>query len=359
MTSFGFVIINGSVNRHACRITLSRMKVPVPVCLFNLSSPFHARRPRIQFAHRLYKPLLHKPNKRPRRLGHGLSLCKCAEAATSFSNKSCAIIPSRNICSWNTFCYPQSNTEREHIEEQALQPAMPMIEAREMEEKEFQQDADVNGNDEADEVSSKLLEEVGKGLAAGIAEGLAKGEAGNNGDIIRKLKEFTDGEHKIRLSPEAFLNKTERLLLNNLDKALHSGDLFAVQEALATVGENPKSAKAVLNAMKERIENANPRNSVRWETGTDSNGETVVRLHITQREGKLGDVTKVMVGSDGTHSASTVKVWDSHPGTQLDPGQTLRGLLTPIHRWEPIPKPPFREPIYRYQDLEIRSGQKK
>ncbi len=203
----------------------------------------------------------------------------------------------------------------------------------------------------AEEVASKLLEDVGTkagSRAATTAERAAQAaiESTSKPDVLRELQNFAEGHSKMRISPEAFLNKTERLVLNNLDSALQKGDLHSVQEALGAVGENPKSAKLIMNAIKERLEAANPRNSVRWETGTDSNGEAIVRLHILQDHGKGSGVTKVMVGSDGTHSASSVKIWDSSYGKQLDPSETLRELTTPLwHRLRPIPKPPFDVPL--------------
>ncbi len=142
---------------------------------------------------------------------------------------------------------------------------------------------------------------------------------------------------------EAFLSQTEQKLLNRLDVALRKGDLHSVQESLATLSENPRLIKNVLKAIKARIEDAysdwenGNGNRVRWETGIDSDGKAVVRLHIHQATGnpdrrggpKLYTITNtnMMVGSDGIQSGS-VSSTQFGPGPFLQPSQE-RALRPP------------------------------
>ncbi len=198
---------------------------------------------------------------------------------------------------------------------------------------------------DAAESAKKLLQDsatVSGGLASGIAEAIGRAQKpGDNnqsqGDRSTLKELLNNSVEKMRISPEAFLSKTERLLLNNLDNAIHKGDLEGVQESLAAIAENPKSVKAIMASIKERMERANPQNGVKWETGTDSNGQSFVRLHITNYEstnGKFSNYTNVMIGSDGTHAASFTRTWDSSNPRQIDPAAALRDVTAP--RWRQL-----------------------
>lgn len=172
---------------------------------------------------------------------------------------------------------------------------------------------------------------------AGAAEALGAAADGKinkmpEKEVIKQLDKIINGDKLFR-DPEAMLSRTERLLLNQLSGALKSGDLKSVQDGLATIAENPAAVKAVMTALKARLENSNPLNSVRWETGTDNRGNNFVRLHIDQRHdaSKSSGSTSVMVGSDGTHSASRTKRWDS-PSTPVAPGEALADVTQPAWR---------------------------
>ncbi|MBY0547505.1 MAG: hypothetical protein K2W95_09450 [Candidatus Obscuribacterales bacterium] len=159
----------------------------------------------------------------------------------------------------------------------------------------------------------------GHGAVGGIAEGLSEKE------VINKLEKI--GSLENLKNPEALLNRTERMLLNQLHGALKAGDMKSVQEMLATIAENPKSVASVMNAMKARLESSNPLNHVRWEQGKDSDGNSFVRLHIdqTHSHSKSSGSTRVMIGSDGTNTASSNKTWDS-PRRNVDPAEALRDV---------------------------------
>lgn len=162
------------------------------------------------------------------------------------------------------------------------------------------------------------------------------------------IKELLEGEfQKIRISPEAFLSRTERMLLNNLSTAIKDGDLSSVQEGLAALAENPNSVKAVMACIKERMENANLNNSVKWETGHDSNGQAFVRMHITHKN-KPGLYTNVMIGSDGTHSASRTDVISSSFSTALDPASALKDVTSVPRRRFPVDQIIIPDTIYKH-----------
>ncbi len=153
-----------------------------------------------------------------------------------------------------------------------------------------------------------------------LSDLLRSGEQIRTAEASELIRTLERGEKKI--SPEAFLSRTERMLLNDVHSAFKSGDLSSVQESLAAIAENPNSVKAVMNALKARLESNG--NSVRWETGTDSNGQAFVRLHINQVNGKGGASTNVMVGSDGTHSASHNGGRFNRENVAMDPAAALR-----------------------------------
>lgn len=177
---------------------------------------------------------------------------------------------------------------------------------------------------------------LAEGGAAAAAEALANGAPEGLGaaagkELIGKLERI--GKLENLKDPEAMLSKTERLLLNQLHGAIKSGDMKSVQDMLATIAENPKAVASVMNAMKARLEGSNSLNHVRWEQGKDNNGNAFVRLHIEQNHSnsKSSGSTSVMIGSDGTHTASKNKTWDS-PRHNIDPAEALRDVTTPVWR---------------------------
>ena len=237
---------------------------------------------------------------------------------------------------------------------------------------------DLEEGDEEGELSddaagaAKILAEAAAARAANTAQGASGAEAAaanavRNGaalsGVAEAIRENAAEAHtekpihkegKLVNSAEALLSRTERLLLNSLSGALKSGDIKSVQEMLATVAEsNPKAQKAIMNAIKERLEISNPLNTVRWETGTDNNGQAFVRLHIDQRHSysKSSGSTQVMVGSDGVHSASSTKRWDSQ-SNQLNPGDALQSITAPfLSKLMPKTFKPGADSSSRLQDL--------
>ncbi len=121
------------------------------------------------------------------------------------------------------------------------------------------------------------------------------------------------------------LKNAEHWQVKQLSAALHNGDLNSAQEILAGVAKNPQSVKRVMTAIKEQLEKANNTNAIRWEVGVDSNNETIVRLHITHTPETVGKVaaiqSRIMVGSDGAHSALT------NFGRHMDPAEHLREVM--------------------------------
>lgn len=132
----------------------------------------------------------------------------------------------------------------------------------------------------------------------GTAEGINSAE--DKSELIKKMEKWAEGK---KISPEAFLSRTERMLLNGVDDAIRSGDLKSAQDMLAAVAENPASVKRVMEALRQRLQD--DLTSVSWEQGQDNKGNAFVRLHIHQRDdhSKSSPSTSVMIGSDGTHTA--------------------------------------------------------
>ncbi len=126
---------------------------------------------------------------------------------------------------------------------------------------------------------------------------------------------------------EPILSKTERLLLNGLQKAVDSGDVSSVQEMLGALSENPASLKRVMSSLQKQMESRDPLTSVGWESGTDNNGNAFVRMHLYQRNdfSKSAGGTDVTIGSDGRNSAQYRKRWDSLP-SQMDPADALQNI---------------------------------
>lgn len=227
------------------------------------------------------------------------------------------------------------------------------------------EEGDEEGDLADDEASAtRLAEEAASGIAEAVAggvgdvvrnaqqkekvaEGINSVEA--NSELFKKFEKF-EGK---KISPEAFLSRTERMLLNSVHDAVTSGDLKSAQEMLATVAENPKSVKRVMDALKERLEGKFT--GVSWESGTDNKGNAFVRLHISQFSPMHRESTRVMIGSDGTHSASVT----AHRGGEspADPAAALADMYPQRHhrpdRWNnirPIPEERI-QPSDRFDQL--------
>lgn len=215
--------------------------------------------------------------------------------------------------------------------------------------------------------SSRLAEEAAEGIAEGAAAAAAGKEQHKPGEVnaegvssaehktelMKKLENF-DGK---KISPEAFLSRTERMLLNSVHDAVTSGDLKSAQEMLATIAENPKSVKRVMEALKDRLQGK--MTDVSWESGSDNRGNAFVRLHIAQTNPFDHSTTKVMVGSDGTHSATVSGRRGGEVAT--DPAGALSDMYPqrrskPEPRWEDVrPTPNDRiQPLDRLRELQDR-----
>lgn len=153
-------------------------------------------------------------------------------------------------------------------------------------------------------------------------------------ELIKQLERVGDQGLR-RISPEAFLSRTERLLLNNIDQAFEKGDVKSVQDMLGAIAENPNSVKAVMNALKARMEGRGLNQNVRWESGTDSDGQSFVRLHVDRtfhtRDNRSTTVS-VMIGSDGTNSGSSSSSGETqqitaHEALEAVTGAKIRRLL--------------------------------
>ncbi|MBY0547506.1 MAG: hypothetical protein K2W95_09455 [Candidatus Obscuribacterales bacterium] len=250
----------------------------------------------------------------------------------------------------------------------------------ENEDFEMEKDLAIEGEEEGDEggeagdladegaSSLRLAEEAAAGIAEGVtaaaragkeqhkpgevtAEGIISAE--DKAELLKKLENF-DGK---KMSPEAFLSRTERMLLNSVHDAVTSGDLKSAQDMLAAVAENPKSVKRVMEALKERLEGKFT--SVSWESGTDNKGNAFVRLHIANSNPFDRETTRVMVGSDGTHSATVSRPRGGEVAT--DPAGALSDMypqrrIKPEPRWEnhrPLPED-RTQPLDHIRQLQER-----
>ncbi len=156
---------------------------------------------------------------------------------------------------------------------------------------------DENNNDDLDDQSaSKMLDE-----ASDAVQGSTKSTPSRDSlDAFDRLNEV-----RRTFTLEESLSKAERLVLNGLQNALKNGDVKETQRVLATIAESPQSARAILTALKARLEKADPHLKVEWETATSDKGEPIVRLHLHQIPwNKLaGNITVVHIGSDFSSSA--------------------------------------------------------
>jgi hypothetical protein len=153
-------------------------------------------------------------------------------------------------------------------------------------------------------------------------------------DLVGKLeitgKEYGDklkdllGDKAINQIKDRPLTKTEQLILNNMESAIKSGSLDKVQDMLSTLAENPKAVDRVLRELNNRMQKDNWLNSARWEQGTDSNGNSFVRLHLnhTDSASKSSGGTEITIGSDGRHSATRRELWNS-PAEYVDPAKAM------------------------------------
>jgi hypothetical protein len=121
------------------------------------------------------------------------------------------------------------------------------------------------------------------------------------------MAQFTDRSEmlerigKVLEAKERPLTRTEQLLSNNIRTRLLAGDAKSVVEALATLNENPALVQRVLKNLQQEFQG--PGQAFRWETGTDSDGNSFTRLRLEQHL-RTGS-TIVTIGSDGLQSATT------------------------------------------------------
>lgn len=157
--------------------------------------------------------------------------------------------------------------------------------------------------------------------------------------------EFLIGNIKpenIKIEP---LNKTETMILNNMQDAIRSGSVDNVKEMLSILNENPRSVDRVLQELKTRMEAENHLNEVDWEQGTDNQGRSFIRLNMGHRDSysKSSGGTDLTIGSDGRCSASYRGYWNS-PAKPTDPESALRefALLQP----KPYESKPYEPNMY-------------
>lgn len=184
------------------------------------------------------------------------------------------------------------------------------------------------------------------GAVTGAAAGAAAADGGKIGKDFGKL-EITDNRtagslrdlitnqgERIENSLEQLgrklenkelpLSRTERLVMNGVRDAIRSGDMSKVQDMLQALNENPKSVDRILGALNKEMQAENPLNSMSWEQGKDSNGNSFVRLRLNHQNdfSKSSGSTEVTIGSDGRNSAVYTKRWDSQP-IQVDPSSNM------------------------------------
>lgn len=170
-----------------------------------------------------------------------------------------------------------------------------------------------SANDFTDKQS--ISNSTAKDNGSSISEHLGKLSIHN--DKLEGLKSGTLDNFSEKMRKYEPLSKLENMILDNVSDAIRNGQLEKIQDALGALNENPKMVDRVLQALKERMESEDPRNSVNWEQGHDNNGRNFVRLNLYHRndDSKSSGGTELTVGSDGRTSATYTDRWDSLPQT--------------------------------------------
>lgn len=131
-----------------------------------------------------------------------------------------------------------------------------------------------------------------------------------------------------RENPETKLTEREITTVNRFEQALEKGDLKTMQSLLTDLSKTPDSIRRVMEAIKANIEK-DPSTRARWETGTDFNGNTFIRLHVEQRQqlGRGGSV-EATISSDGKHTAQAHTVRFGEVQTnRVDPATALKEMF--------------------------------
>lgn len=215
----------------------------------------------------------------------------------------------------------------------------------------------------AGQSSSSVAEQLGKlelvNGANGVKDAAGLKELSGNKDV-NAIKDAFEKFGEKKLNPEAFLSRTEKLILDNLYGAVKEGDMKKVEEMLATLNENPKMQKQVMDALTSRL--AGMGVSAGYEQGKDQNGNPFLRLHMSGSTGR-GEWGSVTVGSDGRNSASTQGRGDKLP-QPADAGNTFGSMMNwatimqhmqqrevPGHHREPV-KPEIIERLRPLQNYK-------
>lgn len=184
-------------------------------------------------------------------------------------------------------------------------------------EEELKETEETEAEQEQENIAQKILDEV---------------DATKQQELVKSLEKLTSRIDKLETN-EKHLSKIEKAILNNMDKAVRSGDAKAVQDMLDKLASNPEMIKPVMNALKARLE-LNSNNVVSWERGSDNNGRNFVRLNVTSSDGVIK--MNCSISSDGkNHADVTKRGWTEPRKADIDDalrfiGQPGRKQFPPV-----------------------------
>lgn len=135
------------------------------------------------------------------------------------------------------------------------------------------------------------------------------------------------------------LNRTETMILSNLQDAIRSVSVDRVQDMLKTLAENPHSADRVLQALKSQMEDK--QTQVNWVRGADNQGNSIIRLDMKYTspypaqtaDGRIVNCgTDLSIGTDGRNSATEINK-ERPEGVPVNPQDALH-LFAPTSKKE-------------------------
>lgn len=105
--------------------------------------------------------------------------------------------------------------------------------------------------------------------------------------------------------------------LAELEKAIDSSDLRALETAVTALAKDPASANRVLEKFKSDLEARDYKNDLSWSVGTKNTGEPTIDVQLQHQndQSKSSGATVIHIGENRRTRAEFTENWDSEPRT--------------------------------------------